>query len=326
MNLEVPKKYKGVLAGAYGAAEIMMRPYSRKYDLAEHTFPKPLGLLAKGLDAINDATGGAIDGASSKVDKKDDSNKNGGNMASCLNIQGIGYGDVGMLLTFPGQGLGNAAIAAVANEEQLKRFGGKWAAMAITEPNFGSDSAAICATAVKDGDEYILNGEKIFITAGERCDVVVVWATLDKSLGRAAIKSFVVEHGTPGMHLDRVEKKLGIRASDTAAIVFTDCRVPAANVLGSPEIDIKKGFAGVMETFDNTRPFVGAMSLGVQQATLERTKEILSKTGKVDLEDFKTPINKAPAAQATYMRMEADHEAARLFCLLYTSPSPRDPE
>ena len=99
----------------------------------------------------------------------------------------------------PRQGLGNAAIAAVANDEQLARFGKTWAAMAITEPGCGSDSAAIRTTAVKDGDHYVINGEKIYVTSGERADAVVVWASLDRSLGRAAIKSFVVEKGTPGM-------------------------------------------------------------------------------------------------------------------------------
>jgi acyl-CoA dehydrogenase len=116
------------------------------------------------------------------------------------------WGDVGLLLAMPRQGLGNAAIAAVANEEQLERFKGTWAAMAITEPNCGSDSAAIRTTATKDGDDYILNGEKIYVTSGARADSVVVWATLDKNIGRAAIKSFVVKHGTEGMQVTRLEK------------------------------------------------------------------------------------------------------------------------
>ena len=98
----------------------------------------------------------------------------------------------------PRQGLGNSAIASVADDEQLERFDRLWAAMAITEPGFGSDSAAVTTTAVLDGDEYVINGEKIYVTAGGRSDAVVVWATLDKSQGRAAIKSFVVAKGTPG--------------------------------------------------------------------------------------------------------------------------------
>ena len=107
-----------------------------------------------------------------------------------------------------------------------------------------------------DGDEYVLNGEKIFVTSGDRAELIVVWATLDRKQGRAAIKSFVVERDNPGLKLDRLEHKLGIRASDTANFRLEDCRVPKENLLGSPEIEPKRGFAGVMQTFDNTRPLV----------------------------------------------------------------------
>jgi acyl-CoA dehydrogenase len=309
MNLEIPNKYTGTLKAAYGAAEKILRPISRKYDLAEHTYPKELDMLAAAMEAMNNPAA-----ANEQATTPNETNtKNGANMQSVLYIQALNYGDVGMSLTIPGRGLGNAAISAVANPEQLAKFGKTWAAMAITEPGAGSDSAAITTTATKDGDFYILNGEKIFITAGERAGAVVVWATIDKNAGRAAIKSFVVEKGTPGMELIRVEKKLGIRASDTAAIMFTNCRVPAANLLGNPEIDIKKGFAGVMETFDNTRPFVAAMSLGAAQAAIERTRELIG--AKLKLNNFTNPINNVDAVEADFFRMEADYEAARLLVL-----------
>ncbi len=305
MNLEIPKKFKPVIDAAMMAAKTIFRPISRKYDTLEHAYPKELDLFAAALDGMNDG-GGDIGGAKGSRGEKassDGSVKNGGNMASVLNIMTMCYGDVGLLLAIPRQGLGNAAIAAVANDEQLKRFGKVWAAMAITEPGAGSDSAAIVTTAVKDGDDYILNGEKIYVTAGERADAIVVWASIDKSLGRAAIKSFVVEQGTPGMELVRLETKMGIRASDTAAISFTNCRVPAANLLGSPEIDVKKGFAGVMETFDNTRPFVAAMAVGCAEAALERTKELLKDQIQLN---YTSPINNLKAI---------DYEAARLLTI-----------
>ncbi len=213
----------------------------------------------------------------------------------------------------PRQGLGNSAIASVADDEQLERFKSTWAAMAITEPSFGSDSAAITTTAVKDGDEYVLNGEKIFVTSGERADSVVVWATLDKSLGRAAIKSFVVTKDTPGIKVERLEHKLGIRASDTAVITFTDCRVPAENLLGSPEIDVKQGFAGAMATFDNTRPLVASMALGCARASLDLTRDVLKEAG-VEV-DYARPALNQHAAAATYLQLEADWEAAYLLTL-----------
>ncbi|WP_255363154.1 acyl-CoA dehydrogenase family protein, partial [Alcanivorax sp. HI0083] len=132
-------------------------------------------------------------------------------------------------------------------------------------------------------------------------------ASLDPKLGRAAIKSFVVDWGTPGMELARLEKKLGIRASDTAAINFVDCRVPAENLLGSPEIDTKKGFAGVMETFDNTRPLVAAMAIGCAKASLERIKELLKDSITYD---YGKPVDNCSAVEAEIYKMEADWEAA----------------
>jgi acyl-CoA dehydrogenase len=146
--------------------------------------------------------------------------------------------------------------------------------MAITEPGAGSDSAAITTTAVLDEEtrEWILNGEKIFVTQGKSAvedseGFVVVWATLDRKAGRAGIKSFVVDHHTPGMTVTKVEDKLGILASDTAAIVFEDCRIPYENLLGSAEV--KTGFKGAMATFDATRPLVAASAIGIGRAAVE---------------------------------------------------------
>ena len=131
-------------------------------------------------------------------------------------------------------GLGNAAIRAVATPKQRERFDKLFCAMAITEPGCGSDTSAVSTTAKLDPEtnEWIINGEKIFVTNGRRCAAIVVWATVDKSKGRAAIKSFVVEKFRKGCALTKLEHKLGIRASDTASIVFEDCRLPYDNILG----------------------------------------------------------------------------------------------
>jgi len=316
MNLQNPKKFKMLVDQAHETALNVLRPISRKYDKAEHAYPKELDMLASLLDGMNDGGDGLNAGAAiNKRGDKDASNKNGTNMSTALGIIEMCYGDTGLLLSMPRQGLGNSAIAAVANDEQLERFKGTWAAMAITEPGCGSDSAAIRTTATKDGDDYILNGEKIFVTSGERADSVVVWATLDKKLGRAAIKSFVVPKGTPGMKVERLEHKLGIKASDTAAISFIDCRVPAANLLGNEEIDVAKGFAGVMETFDNTRPLVAAMAVGCAKASLERIKEIF----KDQLDpNYATPYLQTSNLAAQIYRREAEWEAARLLTIKAT--------
>ena len=284
INLETPKKVRPLVDQAHQVAMNMLRPISRKYDEGEHQYPKELDMLAAMIDGISEsgATGGAGAAGVRRDEKPEDKkgNKNGANLASVLSVMEMCWGDVGLLLSMPRQGLGNSAIASVADDEQQERFAGTWAAMAITEPGVGSDSANISTTAVKDGDEYVINGEKIYVTSGERADSVVVWATLDKALGRAAIKSFVVTKGTPGMRVERLEHKLGIRASDTAVIIFEDCRVPAANLLGSPEVDVKQGFAGAMATFDNTRPLVAAMAVGCARASLDLTRSILADAGR----------------------------------------------
>jgi acyl-CoA dehydrogenase len=317
--LEVPKKLRMLVDQARQTADHVFRPISRKYDRAEHDYPIELDMFAAIMDGMNDALvdGGAGSGKLRQGTKDSSQIQNGINMTTVLGLAELCRGDVGLSLTMPRQGLGNAAIAAVANDEQLARFGHKWAAMAITEPGCGSDSAAVRTSAIKDGDDYIINGEKIFVTAGERADAVVVWATVDKNLGKAAIKSFVVEKGTPGMEVTRLEKKLGIKASDTASISFNDCRVPRANLLGSDEVSSskggEKGFAGVMQTFDNTRPVVAAMAVGVATASIERTKELLKEQG-IDI-DYKRPAKLGSHLKAEVYRMEAELEAARLLTI-----------
>ncbi len=171
INLEIPRKFEFLVSQAHQVANEVFRSNSRKYDQAEHSYPKELDMLAAVIDGMNEggalsgAGAGTVGGSSGNGAKADrDGNRNGSNMASLLGLIELCWGDVGLLLTMPRQGLGQAAIAAVANEEQLGRFGGKWAAMAITEPEAGSDSAAIRTTAKLEGDEYVLNGEKIFVT------------------------------------------------------------------------------------------------------------------------------------------------------------------
>jgi acyl-CoA dehydrogenase len=317
INLETPKKHRTLVDQAHQVAMNMLRPISRKYDRAEHAYPVELDMLAAMIDGLEQSGQSAGAGASGVRRGDDDADgdavRNGTNLASVLSIAEMCWGDTGLLLSMPRQGLGNSAIASVADEEQAARFAGVWAAMAITEPGVGSDSAGISTTARLDGDDYVLDGEKIYVTSGERCDAVVVWATLDKSLGRAAIKSFVVPKGTPGMTVERLERKLGIRASDTATIRFEGCRVPRENLLGSPEIDTKQGFAGAMATFDNTRPLVAAMAVGCATAALDLTRDLLAEAGA--RVDYDRPAQNQSAAAAKLLQLEADLESARLLMM-----------
>jgi acyl-CoA dehydrogenase len=188
------------------------------------------------------------------------------------------YWDRGMATSLPGPGLGGAPLVLLGTPEQRARFLGifedrevpRWGAFAMSEPGAGSDVAAIRTTARRDGDGWVLDGEKVFISNGARAAWVVVWASVDRALGRAGHRAFVVERGTPGFRVARIEKKMGLTASETAALVFEGCRVPGDDLLGGEETYRDKGgFRGAMRSFDMTRPMVAAMAVGIGRAALD---------------------------------------------------------
>ncbi len=232
---------------------------------------------------------------------------------SMLVAAGQTWGDYTVRMRRGASGLGNAALRASGTPEQQLRWDRVSLAMAITEPSCGSDSKAVQTTAVLDGDEWVLNGEKIFVTTGCRCDGVVVWATIDKSAGRAGIKSFVVMKGTPGFEVTHKEKKLGIRADDTAAMVFRDARIPRDHLLGGDETIPKQGaggFRAVMKTFNMTRPSVAALGLGIAQAALDFTRDALAQEG-IEV-DWSAGKHGRSAIQQELIEIDADIEAAML--------------
>ena len=217
-----------------------------------------------------------------------------------------------------GGGLGNAALSAAGSDEQKQKWAHLLLSMAITEPGCGSDPSRVETTAVLDEetDEWVLNGEKIFVTTGIRATGVVLWATLDKSAGRAGIKSFLVEKGTPGFDVPHKEKKLGIRCDDTAVYIFNNCRIPRGNLLGGDESISKSssgGFRGVMKTFNMTRPMTAAMGLGLAKAALDFTREELEKAG-VELQ-YGAGTAQQSAASERFTRLEGLYEAAELTTL-----------
>jgi acyl-CoA dehydrogenase len=305
-----PEQQEGIKA-AHKAAKELFRPVSRYYDEHEHESPQDL------IDHMWKRRNEGIFGM-------------GMDVTSALRIEELCWGDAGLFLCIPGPSLGGAAVFASGTKEQLQRFLGgfnegepKWGAMAMTEPGCGSDTSAITATATRDGDEWVLNGEKIFVTMGKRAledsdGFVVVWATVDKSAGRAGMKSFVVPAGTPGMRVEKLEKKLGIKASDTATIIFDNCRIPFGNILGNPEVKKTdktetKGFKGAMATFDVTRPIIAAQALGVGRAALDFVKETLENEGiKIR---YGTPRQKLSALERDIIEMEANYKAAKLLTL-----------
>jgi len=300
IEFEMPKPIAQQSYVLQTVAENMMRPVSRHFDEHEHEIP---------WDYINfmhmamRATGaGSLAPREEKKPKEGEEVKEEkkarppiGYQMLAFMLEMLSWGDVGMYLVTPGGGLGAAAVEAAGSPEQKQKFLARFreekptfAAMAMTEPQAGSDTSAIRAAAVldKNTNEWILNGEKIFVTAGHKSlmesdGFIVVWATIDPSAGRAGMRSFVVEAGTAGCTVTKLEHKMGIRASDTASIVLQDCRVPFENMLGSPEVktETTTGFKGAMATFDATRPLVAATGIGVARAALELLKETLSQQG-----------------------------------------------
>ncbi len=310
INLVISEKMKQIQTSMNGMAKGMLRPIARKYDANEHEYPKELDMF-RSIKIMGGGKKKKKEGEEPKKEEKPGPKKLGTNLSTVISIEEMCWGDAGLLLSLPNAGLGNAAIAAVATDEQTERFGNKWAAMAITEPGSGSDSGSITATAVLDGNEWVLNGEKIFVTCADRCDVVVVWATVDKKAGKSGIKSFIVEKDRPGFKLEKLEHKLGIRASDTGTFVLDNCRIPKDNLLGSAEVKTAtEGFKGVMKTFDNTRPMVASMALGIARAALDFTREKLEESG-IKLDYNRNPNNISSLEKEFYV-MEANLEAMRL--------------
>ncbi|MEE3331231.1 MAG: acyl-CoA dehydrogenase family protein [Myxococcota bacterium] len=232
-----------------------------------------------------------------------------------LATMGQMWGDYTVRARRPEAALGNAALGAAGTDEQKNRWSSENLSMAITEPGCGSDPSKVQASAVLDEEtnEWILNGEKIFVTTGCRATGAVVWATIDKAAGRAGIKSFIVMKETPGFVVAHKEKKLGIRADDTATYVFTDCRIPRDHLLGGDENIAQKGsggFRGVMKTFNMTRPATAAFGLGITEAALDFTRDQLIEAG-IEL-DYGAGVGGQSALADRFMRLEAYWQSARL--------------
>ncbi len=298
IEFEAPKPIAQQSFALQTVAENMMRPVSSYFDEHEHEIPWDyINFMHMAMRATG--AGSLAPRESKKKEGEEPKEKRPpiGYQSLAFMLEMLSWGDVGLYLVTPGGGLGAAAVEASGTPEQKQKFLARFAqekptfgAMAMTEPQAGSDTSAIRTTAVLDREtnEWVLNGEKIFVTAGHKsmCEsdgFVVVWATIDPSAGRAGMRSFVVEAGSPGARVAKLEHKLGIRASDTASLVLQDCRVPFENILGSPEVvtaaTTTKGFKGAMATFDATRPLVAGTGIGVARATLELLKELLQQQG-----------------------------------------------
>jgi acyl-CoA dehydrogenase len=305
IDFELTQNDKKVLDSVRTEA-LACRAYARHYDENEHEFPPDELPEAKNFPPMMSLFAGR---------NADDT---GLGVMSMMVAAGQSWGDYSVRMRRGKGGLGNAALRAAGTPEQQKQWGHLTLAMAITEPGCGSDPSRVSMTAVLDAatNEWILNGEKIFVTTGCRAEGVIVWATVDKSAGRAGIKSFLVEKSAPGFIVAHKEKKLGIRADDTAAYVFKDCRIPRGNLLGGNEEIPKEssgGFRGVMKTFNMTRPAVAAIGLGIAQAALDWTREQLASAG-IEIE-YGGGLAAQSAIAQRFLELEALYDAAMLTVL-----------
>ncbi|NLY88509.1 MAG: acyl-CoA dehydrogenase [Firmicutes bacterium] len=232
----------------------------------------------------------------------------GGVMEQLLVVEELSRVCSGVAVSYAASGLGAFPILLYGSEEQKEKYipdiaaGKKLAAFARTEANAGSDAAAIETTATPDGDYYVLNGTKQWITNGGEAEVYTVIAMTDKKKGSRGASAFIVEKGTPGFSFGKKEDKMGIRASATRELIFNDCRIPRANLLGREGM----GFIIAMKTLDRTRPGIGAQAVGIAQGALEEAVKYSRERVQ-----FGQPISSFQAIQHMLADMATQVEAAR---------------
>jgi butyryl-CoA dehydrogenase len=232
----------------------------------------------------------------------------GGVLENCLAIEEIGKACIGVATTYAASGLGAYPILLYGSEEQKQKYlpdiasGDKLAAFAVTEANAGSDAGGIQTTAQRDGDSYLLNGTKQWITNGGEAGIYTVIAMTDRSKGARGASAFIVEKGDPGFSFGKKEKKMGIRTSATSELLFSDCRLPAERLISREGM----GFIVTMKTFDVSRPGIGALAVGLSQGALDISVEYARNRVQ-----FGKPIISFQAVQHLLADMATATEAAR---------------
>lgn len=293
IDFTLTPQQKELKEGLHQLGRYVIRPISLEMDRNKEvpeTFLRNFIRLAKGFrsDDVADYTDSAeAEEKAAKAKAHDPSKPSQKNRSAAVGAEELAWADAAMLLCVPGPGLGGPPVRATGTPEQKKRFFSifkdmdkgplRWGAYGLTEPNAGSDVAGIRTSCKKDGSDWILNGRKCYITNGARASWTVIFATIDPALGRAGHRAFVVEKGTPGFFVGKIEEKMGLRANETAELVLEDCRVPAENLLGGEEAYARAagGFMTAMKTFDNTRPLVASMAVGIGRAAYEYARDFV---------------------------------------------------
>jgi alkylation response protein AidB-like acyl-CoA dehydrogenase len=232
----------------------------------------------------------------------------GGVFENCLAVEELARGCIAVTTSFAASGLGAYPILVAGSEEQKEKYlpeiarGAKLAAFGLTEANAGSDAAGIQTTARREGDHYVLNGTKQWITNGGEADIYSVIAITDRTKGPRGASAFIVEKGDPGFSFGKKEKKMGLRASSTRELLFNDCRVSADRIIGREGM----GFIVTMKTFDLSRPGIGALGVGLSQGAMDIAVEYARKRVQ-----FGKPIISFQAVQHMLADMATEVEASR---------------
>jgi alkylation response protein AidB-like acyl-CoA dehydrogenase len=226
----------------------------------------------------------------------------------CIAVEELSKACLGISTTYAANALGTYPILLFGTDEQKKKYlpdiatGKRLVAFGLTEPNAGSDAAGIQTTAKLEGNEYILNGTKQWITNGGEAEIYTIIAMTDRSKGARGASAFIVEKGSPGFYFGKKEKKMGIRASATRELIFDNCRIPKDNILGREGL----GFIVAMKTIDNSRTGVGAQGVGVAQGAFEEAVKFARQRIQ-----FGQPVISFQAVQHMLADMSAEIEAAR---------------
>ena len=295
MDYLLTEEQKMIKDLAHKIAEEKIRPVAAKYDISEE-YPWEVLKVMGESDMFGLFIPEEYGGFANSV------------MNLCLATEEFSRACGGIAVCYAASALGTIPIVLFGSDEQKKKYlpdlakGKKVAAFAITEPEAGSDASGIKTTAKKEGDYYILNGLKHFITNGGDAQTNVVIAMTDKSKGPRGATAFIVEKGTPGFTFGKKEDKFGIRASSTRELIFTDCKIPAANLLGKEGM----GFIVTMRTFDMSRPGVAAQALGIAQGALELAVKYVRERVQ-----FGKPISSFQGIQWMLADMATEIEAAR---------------
>ena len=238
----------------------------------------------------------------------------GGCMELALAVEELSRVCSGVAISFAASALGTFPILLFGSQEQKEKYlpkiasGQSLAAFALTEPDAGSDASGVKTTAKLDGEEYVLNGTKQWITNGGEADIYTVIALTNPAKGMRGASAFIVEKGTPGFDFGKKEKKLGIRASATRELVFSDCRIPKSNIIAKEGM----GFIVAMKTLDSSRPGIGAQAIGIAQGAMEEALEYSHQRVQ-----FGQPISSFQAVQHLLADMATQIEAARalVYCV-----------